>query len=205
MVKEIRLYIEGGGTSADGKALLRHGFRQFFDASVALGQKSRVRWAFVMCGSRGEAFHAFRHALKNHSSAVNILLVDSEGPVTGTPWEHLANRDPSWRRPREASADSCHLMVQTVEAWLMADPKALQDFYGQGFSLASLPKTANVERIAKDTLEASLKKATQGTRKGEYHKVRHCSELLKQVDPARVRARSAHCERLFTVLEGLLS
>ncbi|QAT89139.1 hypothetical protein EJ065_7624 [Corallococcus coralloides] len=87
----------------------------------------------------------------------------------------------------------------------MADPKALQDFYGQGFSLASLPKTANVERIAKDTLEASLKKATQGTRKGEYHKVRHCSELLKQVDPARVRARSAHCERLFTVLEGLLS
>jgi hypothetical protein len=205
MVKEIRIYIEGGGDSANTKALLRQGFGQFFEAPVALARKKNIRWATVMCGSRGEAFRAFRHALKDHASAANLLLVDSEAPVKGAPWAHLATRDPSWQRPADASDDSCHLMIQTVEAWLMADPDALQRYYGKGFSLASLPRTENVEHIAKSTLESAMKKATQDTRKGEYHKVHHCSELLKRLDSAKVRARAPHCARLFKVLDQLLA
>lgn len=205
MVTEIRLYIEGGGDSLYGRSRLRAGFRRFFDELVERSRaKARVRWQFVMCGPRDAAFHGFRQALKDHPSAFNILLVDSEGPVNKPPWEHLATRDP-WQRPASASDESCHLMVQTAEAWLVADPEALQRYYGKGFALGSLPRTSNIEATPKVALEAALEKATQGTQKGRYHKIEHCSDLLSAVDPARVRARAPHCERLFTLLEKLLA
>jgi hypothetical protein len=203
MVKEIRIYVEGGGNSDYSKSRLRAGFGQFFDDVVQQARRHNIRWRLIMCGPRNEAFHGFRQALKNHPSAFNILLVDSEGPVKGSPWAHLATRDP-WIRPENAPDDSFHLMVQTAEAWLMADPEALQRYYGKGFAIGSLPKTANVEAIPKSALADALKKATQGTQKGSYHKIEHCSDLLGMVDPSRVRARSSHCARLFTVLENLL-
>ncbi|NNC18780.1 DUF4276 family protein [Corallococcus exiguus] len=204
MVKEIRLYIEGGGNTNYGKARLRAGFGQFFEEIVQRARRRNVRWQLILCGPRDAAFDGFRHALKDHPSAFNILLVDSEGPVSKPPWAHLATRDP-WQRPENASDDSCQLMVQTAEAWLMADPEALQGYYGKGFALGSLPKTNSVEAIPKTVLEGALDKATQGTQKGRYHKIEHCSDLLGKVDPALVRARSVHCERLFTVLDGLLT
>ncbi|RKI61680.1 DUF4276 family protein [Corallococcus sp. AB049A] len=190
MVKEIRLYIEGGGDTRYGKERLRAGFSRFFSALIERGRSSNIRWVFVMCGPRDAAF--------------NILLVDSEGPVKMRPWAHLASRDP-WTRPRNASEDSCHLMVQTVEAWLMADLVTLQQYYGRNFAVGRLPRATDVEAIPKTALEPALVSATKTTQKGEYHKIHHCSDLLGKVDPALVRARAPHCERLFTVLEGLLA
>ncbi|NNB87154.1 DUF4276 family protein [Corallococcus sp. AB032C] len=204
MVKEIRLYIEGGGDTRYGKERLRAGFSKFFGALVDRGRSNNIRWVVIMCGPRDAAFKGFKQALKDHPSAFNILLVDSEGPVNKTPWAHLATRAP-WPRPKNASDDSCHLMVQTVEAWLLADLVTLQQYYGKNFAVGRLPKATNVETIPKAALEPALVSATKATQKGEYHKIHHCSDLLGKVDPALVRARSAHCERLFTVLEGLLS
>ncbi|RKH43754.1 DUF4276 family protein [Corallococcus sp. AB050B] len=204
MVKEIRLYIEGGGDTRYGKERLRAGFSRFFSALIERGRSSNIRWVFVMCGPRDAAFKSFKQALKDHPSAFNILLVDPEGPVKMRPWAHLASRDP-WTRPRNASEDSCHLMVQTVEAWLMADLVTLQQYYGRNFAVGRLPRATDVEAIPKTALEPALVSATKTTQKGEYHKIHHCSDLLGKVDPALVRARAPHCERLFTVLEGLLA
>lgn len=87
----------------------------------------------------------------------------------------------------------------------MADPQALQNYYGKGFVLGSLPKTINVEAIPKSTIESALEKATQGTQKGSYKKIDHCSDLLGMLDSSQVRDRAPYCERLFKVLENLLT
>jgi len=93
-------------------------------------------------------------------------------------------------------------MVQTVEAWLIADPDALASYYGQGFQRSALSKRQNVEAIPKTELVPSLDRATQRTQKGQYHKIRHCSDLLSRLNPEKVRSRARHCELLFTTLEA---
>jgi hypothetical protein len=96
-------------------------------------------------------------------------------------------------------------MVQAMEAWFIADPDALSKFYGQGFQTNSIPRTSNIERIAKDNLEPSLKAATRRTTKGEYQKIQHSSELLQKIDVEKVRLASKHCDRLFTTIEEILN
>jgi hypothetical protein len=204
VVAEIRLYIEGGGDTNHGKDRLRAGFSKFFGELAERGRRRNVHLRFIMCGPRDAAFKRFKQALKDHPSAFNVLLVDSEQPVQLKPWAHLASRDP-WERPANASEDMCHLMVQTVEAWLIADPDALQRYYGQNFVMGRLPRTTDVETIPKSMLEPALVSATQRTQKGRYRKIEHCSDLLGAVDPAKVRARAPHCARLFKVLDQLLA
>lgn len=203
VVSEIRIYVEGGGDASDGKAAIREGFNQFLSPLRELAKQKRIRWKIIACGGRDAAFDGFKTALRQHSEAFNVLLVDAEGPVHSSPWEHLATRD-GWKTPEGCSDEHCHLMVQTVEAWLIADRETLERYYGQNFHCGSLPAANNVEAIPKDRLEPSLTQATKDTRKGRYHKIRHCSELLRQLDNGRVRERAPHCERLFAVLEAHL-
>jgi len=92
-------------------------------------------------------------------------------------------------------------MVQTMEAWFVADRSALGRFYGQGFTRTALPKRADVEEIAKDDLYSSLQKATRKTAAKEYHKALHGPRILALLDPAKVRSAAPHCDALFKVLE----
>ncbi|MEN8218298.1 MAG: DUF4276 family protein [Pseudomonadota bacterium] len=96
--------------------------------------------------------------------------------------------------------EHCHLMVQTMEAWLIADIETLQKFYGQGFKKNAIPKNPEVEKIDKKQLEPSLKAATRHTRKGEYHKIQHASKLLALLEVEKVRQVAPHCDRLFRIL-----
>jgi hypothetical protein len=199
MGKEIRVYVEGGGDGKDTKARVRQGFSGFLKDIVALAREKRIRWSITACGSRNSASDGFRTALRTHPEAFNVLLVDSEGPVNSGPCQHLKDRD-GWDLSRVAD-EPCHLMVQVVEAWLVADIAALERFYGQGFQPNSIPRTIDVEQIDKPTLIASLKAATRMTQKGEYHKIRHGPDLLKLLDVAKVRKAAPHCERLLRTLE----
>jgi len=105
-------------------------------------------------------------ALDTHSDAFNVLLVDSEGPVDNGPKEHLKSRD-GWNLPN-ISVEHYHLMVQMMEAWLVADRDALSRFYGQKFNVNAIPRDLNVEQIGKQALESALKEATRHTANGEY-------------------------------------
>jgi Domain of unknown function (DUF4276) len=139
--------------------------------------------------------------LETYPEAFVVLLVDSEAPVTHGPWVHLKNRGDNWDSGG-LSDEHCHLMVQTVEAWLIADPDALASYYGQGFQRSALSKRQSVEAIPKAELVPSLDRATQHTQKGRYHKIRHCSDLLSRLNPETVRSRASHCDLLFTTLEA---
>ncbi len=97
-----------------------------------------------------------------------------------------------------------HLMVQFMETWIVADPQALAEYYGQGFHATRLPGRRNLEKEPKTSVERALREATRSTGKGVYHKIRHASELLKRLNRTRVVDRCRHCKRLFKVLDGII-
>lgn len=202
MVKEVRIYVEGGGDQRSGKAAVREGFSKFLSPLKEMARERHVSWNVIACGSRNDAFNAFGIALGQHGDAFNALLVDSEGPVSQSPWAHLQACD-NWTI-MDVSDNHCHMMVQAMEAWVVADPDALAHFYGHGFNSNPIPRQEDVEMISKPDLASALRLATQNTQKGEYHKIRHGPKILASVDVARVRNRARHCERMFTILESKL-
>lgn len=91
-----------------------------------------------------------------------------------------------------------------METWLLADEDALGKYYGQHFASSALPNGLDLETVPKGTVQSSLNKATARTSKGQYHKIRHASALLAEVDPKRLRQRCSHCDRLFAVALQLI-
>jgi len=96
-------------------------------------------------------------------------------------------------------------MAQVMESWFLADPETLSNYYGQGFAAGSLPPTQNVEEIPKNRVEAALDSATRRTTKGTYHKMNHGPDILERLNPALVRSRAPHCDRLFETILKYLS
>ena len=158
-------------------------------------RNKELSWKLACYGSRDETFKRFRDAVNNSDDAVNVLLVDAEGPVNQSARDHLQARD-GWDLSF-IGEDTVHLMVQMMETWIVADPAALSRYYGQGFRVNKLPKATNLETVPKTTVERSLGEATKDTQKGRYHKIRHASDLLKRVEAEKVKTRCCHCQRLF--------
>ncbi|MFL6259981.1 MAG: DUF4276 family protein [Thermoanaerobaculia bacterium] len=203
MVREIRIYVEGGGQDKLTWRKIREGLSNFLDPLRQLARSRRVQWRIIPCGSRNDTFEELKIGLRTRPEAFHVLLVDSEGPVSQSPLEHLRNQD-RWDVSL-LTEDQCHLMVQTIEAWLVADPEALASYYGQGFRRNALPKNPDVEAIPKDQLVKKLEQATAKTQKRPYHKIRHCADLLGRLSRDRVRQRARHCELLFRTLEARIT
>ena len=91
--------------------------------------------------------------MRKHSAAWNILLRDSEGPL-------------SQDRPR-AQADLVFWMVEMMESWFHADKDALAQYYESGFRKEALSANPKVEEIPKQDLIDGLKAATKDTTKGK--------------------------------------
>ena len=159
----------------------------------------------VACGSRRNAYDDFvtRHRHKASKSENAMLLVDAEEPVKKPdPWQHLKDRD-DWNRPAGATDDQCHLMVQAMESWFLADREALGEFYGQGFQSNALPRNPEIEAVPKKEAEVGIRRATRNTRKGTYDKGSHSFEILAIIDPTKVTNASPYAKRFFNVLVGL--
>ena len=202
----VKLFVEGGGDGDALKIECRRAFTQLLERAGLKGRMPRI----VPCGGRQNAFEQFCTALGGGSrTEAAFLLVDAEEPVTHTsPWEHVSQRrgDEAWSRPDGVSDDHLHLMVQCMEAWLVADRQALRDFYGQGFNESALPPaSARLEEVAKLDLYRKLELATRSTKtKGAYGKGQHSFKLLATLDPSLVRKASPWADRFFTTLDRLL-
>jgi len=190
-----RIYVEGGGDWSSTKSACRYAFHEFFRKIAPPGHQPKV----IASGGRANAFSDFRQALRDHPDKLVVLLVDSEGPVTPgmSSWAHLQQRD-GWVRPSIGGDAQAQLMVQCMEAWFLADLDVLQGYYGTGFLAASLPR-GPIERVI--NVVGALEHASHGTQKGQYHKTSHGFDLLALIDPARVRASSAHANQLCVLLE----
>jgi hypothetical protein len=200
MVSEIRIYVEGGDR-ADSE--IRRGFSEFLRDLKAQARSKGIRWYIIAGRGRETTFDLFKTAIALHRNAFNILLVDSEGPVSGTPWQHLRQRD-NWEKPHGVCDEQCHLMVQSMETWLIADLDTLRRYYGPEFIVKQIFRNANVEHIDRHDLAKALTEATKRTKKGPYRKIQHASELLAQVDVSTIHRKASYCERLFATLMKMM-
>lgn len=191
----VKLYVEGGGDSKTSRTACRKGFQRFIEKAGLQGRMPRV----VACGSRRNAYESFKTAHAGQDTTV-LLLVDAEGPVTAeSPWHHLEIHD-NWERPDHATDDHCHLMVQIMESWFLADPQTLKTFYGQGYRPDALPSDQHVERIAKRDVLNGLARATRDTAKGRHDKGTHSFRILEKLDPETITNASPHAKRLIELL-----
>jgi len=189
----VKIYVEGGGHK-DLNIACRRGFNQFFQKTRLAGTMPKV----LPCGSRNEAYKSFCNALTNNENA--LLLVDSEAPIQhNNPWEHLKTND-QWQPPKNTSNENCHLMVQIMETWFLADIPALTQYFGQGFNEKALPHHTNIEEIPKSEIIKSLNKAAKTTKKKHYDKSRDSFSLLANLDPNKVTQKSPWAMRLINTL-----
>lgn len=210
----MKLYVEGGGDAPALKTACREGFAKFLGKAGLAGRMPRV----VACGSRADAYDSFCTAIRSGEAA--MLLVDSESPVAAAaqpgdaakredrdrwqPWLHLRQRQgDGWEKPANSEDLQCHLMVQCMEAWLLADRDTLKRFFGQGYKENALPAPANpVERIAKPQIYDTLAAATRDCKtKSAYGKGEHSFKLLTLIDPAKVIDASPWARRFVETLQ----
>ena len=190
----VQLFVEGGGNTRALRAACRNGFRKFIENAGLADNMPQI----VPCGPRGDAYNDFRTA--HAAGEAVMLLVDAEEPVTTQgPWQHL-NQSDGWTVPPGATDDQCHLMVQAMESWFLADVSALQEFYGQGFRPQDLPANPNIENVSKPDVLNRLAQATRATKKGSYKKGNNSFEILGKLDPAKVRAASYYAGRFINAL-----
>ena len=195
--------MEGGGSYTAERVTLRQGMDNFLGPLKKAARKRSISWKLVPCGSREDTYRRFRDKVENADPGeTHILLVDSEAMVTLPAPAHLRDRD-GWDLSF-ALEQRIHLMVQVMETWIVADPKAVARYYGQGFNVKRLPKRPDLEQEPKTSVGKALKAATKRSSKGAYHKAGHAGELLARLDQARVKERCRHCKRLFEALDGII-
>jgi hypothetical protein len=203
MVRDIAIYVEGGGDTAQTLDPFRRGMSAFLKPVVDAVRKRRIRWRIIPCGGRKQAYDAFVDALAEEPEVFNVLLVDSEDPVAITvpPWNHLKSREEDkWEQPAGADDERCQMMVACMDAWFLADPAGLKRHFGGNFDGRKLPPANQAESRTKSNISDALKRATSLTPAREYRKIRDGAKLLEEVDPAEVRAHCEWCERLFQTL-----
>lgn len=199
---EVVVYVEGGGDIATQRRTMRLGFDRLFSTWRERAPRNGYSLRFVCCGSRQQAYDDFCAAVRAYSGRVNALLVDSEAPIAQPTDDaqkdaearrrHLAARD-GWNL-EGVNAERIHLMVQCMEAWIVADPEALSAFYGQYFKASALPARQSLEQEPKRDIYDKLAKATGDRRitQGPYGKIGHASRLLQRIEPAKVAVRCPH-------------
>lgn len=206
----VKLYVEGGGDSNALRTACREGFTSFI-TKAGVANRPRV----VACGSRRDAFDSFCTAIANGEAA--LLLVDAEAPVAAAaeppedepdnwkPWVHLKNRaGDGWDKPAGSEDADCHLMVQCMESWFLADRETLKAFFDPGFSANALPAAANpIEAVAKLAVYDALDRSTRTCRsKGAYGKGQHSFKLLAAINPAKVTAACPWAKRFVDCLKA---
>lgn len=176
---EIRVYFEGHKD-------LRIGFERFFSEFG-----SDVKFIPVRSGVSDS-----RKACRTHAQAWNILLKDSEGP--------LSQKSLKQHGIDSKQAKSVFWMVELMEAWFLADPDAVALYYDdEKFSKKAIGKTQDVEKVPKAEVIDRLKRATRQTTKGQYNKVTHAPKLLESIDPDLVKERAVNCRRLFEAIRQM--
>ena len=206
----VKLYVEGGGDADALKRACRRGFSDFL-GKAGVARKPRI----VACGGRQNAYDLFRLAIENGEAA--LLLVDSEAPVNAKhqagpkdawlPWQHLKERPgDGWDKPSDAIDGHCHLMVQCMESWFLADVMTLAKFFGQGFQAKQLPPiSGGVEGVTKTSVYRGLEAATRACRtKAPYGKGEHSFSILSLIDPAMVLSVSPWADRFVNGLKAAM-
>ena len=134
-------------------------------------------------------------------TAVESACEPEEDRSTWKPWLHLSKRaGDEWQRPPGAEDMHCHLMVECMENWFLADKDALARYYGQHFRKNALPANTQIEKVPKRDVLRGLASATRDCPKGGYSKGGHSFDILASLNPELVRIASPWAARLLDAL-----
>ena len=94
-------------------------------------------------------------------------------------------------------------MVQAMEAWFVADRRALRSHFGNRFNANALPSPQNAESIAPENLVAAIERGfpRRGRRGRRYDKIEDGEKLLGLLDHDTVSRHCPHFRRLMDFLD----
>lgn len=196
----VYLYVEGGGDSQEEHIRCREGFRKLLEKAGFSGRMPRI----VAGGGRNATFDKFKTALRDTDKTA-ILLVDSEDPVTQTPWAHLQARD-GWEHSAVATDEQAQFMVTCMETWVMADRAALREFFGADLNEGALLPANNLEQRPRHAVQDALTQATRLCgRDRQYQKGKRSFQVLAILHPETLRQHLPHFQRLVETLNAYLT
>ena len=194
MVAEVTIHFEGHSN-------LRPGFHKLFEPHVNHARQQRIRFKLIAGGSRTEAVKDFQRSCRSQPSNVNILLIDSEGPIPDTASAIQSLRAQRfWDGSVACDDDQVNLMVQAMEAWFIADPQALVNHFGQDFSIKALPSPQNAESVSPSDLTTAIHEGLRNSGRRRYDKVTDGVKLLQLIDRVKVGQYCQHFQRLMDYL-----
>lgn len=208
-MREIKVYVEGGGSTRYTKIPFREGFDAFFLYLKDLAFEHDCSLTFVPCGGIEETFRNFDLALTNNSDLINMLLVDADGSVinNASPKSHLSSR---WHNSN-ATDKQCHLMVQIMESWFFANIDVLYDFYGidrnNNSPLDIYQNIQNIQNLDKSIIRQTMLDISKCSSYGdyeEYGKVKQAVEILKELNLDIVREKASHCDEFCNGVESFI-
>ena len=183
----------------EGHSGLRPGFHKLFSSYVSHARERRIGFNLVAGGSQIETVKDFLRYCRSNPHQLNVLLIDSENPVTNTTQAINSLRShSSWYANAACSDEQINFMVQAMEAWFIADPQALTELFGQNFRINALPNPQNAESTTPGELVAAIRRELRrsSSRRRDYDKVADGAKLLQLIDPARVSQHCPHFKRL---------
>ena len=194
MVAEVTIHFEGHSN-------LRPGFHKLFEPHVNNARQQRIRFKLIAGGSRTEAVKDFLRSCRSQPSNVNVLLIDSEGPISDTASAIQSLRTQNfWDGSVACDDDQVNLMVQAMEAWFIADPQALINHFGQDFDIKVLPSPQNAESVAPGDLTTAIRHGLRHSGRRRYDKVIDGVKLLQLIDHVEVGQYCRHFKRLMDYL-----
>lgn len=196
----IKIYIEGGGEGKYLEICFQKAWTKFFQAAGLEGRMPRP----LRGKGRQNAYDSFCTALANAKKGeMPLLLVDSEAAVHSdhNVWQHLKTRD-NLDKPPQAGDQHAYLMAQNMETWLLADPEALQTYFGSEFNLRKIPAWPDLEKVAKIDVYTALERATTTCKEKSYAKGKVSFEALSAVSPQKVAEKCPQAKRLLDFLKA---
>ena len=209
-MRQVHIYIEGGGNDRDTRSTFRQAFRKFIKTII---DDFSGEVNIIPSGGRTSTYDRFLTSLRQNPDIINILIVDAEEIRNSDEsytdkeliWDYLKRRD-FWDTPKGINERNAYVMVRTMETWLIADRENLKKFYGKDFNENAIPKNSNLENVTKDQIEDGLDRATMKTSKGKYskNKGRDSFAILMTTDSEIVKNACLSCRRLFDELPVIL-
>ena len=206
------IFVEGGQAKGGvsnastnyNQRQMKQGFYEFFVKVLKAKNVKDPQLRIELGAGRDQTYKQFKKALPDPPGVFSILLVDAEEEVTeNDSRKHLKQRkgDQHWDLTGVDEAQ-CHLMVQTMEAWFLADPDALRASFPQDFDARKLrlAKGQNVEKVEKQGIMTKLGAATNG-KYTERTKLEYSGRILLELNPTQLEKKSSHCRKLFSTLE----
>ena len=154
----VTVFIEGSSNDKNGN--LRQGFGKLFE------QKLKGRMPKIILGD--DKHSTIRKFKGDKLSEKKLILIDLDA--------NEVNRD---TQLKELGLDKAYtfFMIQELEAWFISQSEILESYYDIDLKNKIQNKDPKTISNPSDLLADLTKK----TKKGEYHKVKHATDLLKKL------------------------